>query len=436
MLKEIPVVDLIVGLQWGDEGKGAVADRLGANPKYKIVIRPAGGNNAGHTVIIDGKRFALHHIPAGILHGKIAILGSGMCINPLALMEEINDLEKVGIPTTSLYISDRASLLMPWHIEEDMLQEEARGKGKIGTTCKGIGPCYRDHIDRVGLRLFDFAESEDRWRFKLNSKLDEVLEKLERLYPSFIPAEFFARFPFENLETIRRLLAPKVIDLPEFLRESRHQGDGILIEGAQGAMLDIRHGTYPYVTSSHPTTIGCLDGMGIGPGDVTDVFGVLKAYVTRVGEGPFPTRMDQATEALVRNLGQERGTTTGRDRNCGWLDFVQLQYAAKLNSVTGLIVTKFDFFHELPALRVCNSYRRNGKEITHLPADMEDCEANFTDVEIWRGPVKGSAKVRDLPVACRNYLWNIRHVVDVPLVGLSLGPERNDAIDVPRFPTN
>ncbi|TSC82593.1 MAG: adenylosuccinate synthetase PurA [Parcubacteria group bacterium Gr01-1014_20] len=430
MLKEIPVVDLIVGLQWGDEGKGAVADRLSANPKYKIVIRPAGGNNAGHTVFIGNKRFALHHIPAGILHGKIAILGSGMCINPLALMEEINDLEKAGIPTASLYISDRASLLMPWHIEEDLLQEKARGKDKIGTTCKGIGPCYRDHIDRVGLRLSDFADSEERWRVKLKSKLGEVLERLERLYPSFVPAEFFARFPFENLEAIRRLLASKVVDLPEFLRERRHQGGGILIEGAQGAMLDIRHGTYPFVTSSHPTAIGCLDGMGIGPGDVTDVIGVLKAYVTRVGEGPFPTRMDRTTEALIRALGKEQGTTTGRDRNCGWLDFVQLRYAAKLNSVTGIIVTKFDFFHELSTLRVCHSYQRNGEEIKYLPADMVGCEANFTDVEVWVEPVKNSTQVMDLPAACRNYLWKISNTLEVPIVGLSLGPERSDAIEL------
>ncbi len=436
MLKEKPVVDLIVGLQWGDEGKGAVADRLGANPKYAIVIRPAGGNNAGHTVIIDGKRFALHHIPAGILHGKTAILGSGMCINPLALMEEMNDLEKAGIPTANLYLSDRASLLMPWHIEEDRLQEKARGEAKIGTTCKGIGPCYRDHSDRTGLRLNDFAQ--DHWPAILVRKLTEVTDRLKKLYPTpaFSQDDFCANFPFDSLEIARKKLSGKIIDLPEFIRKRRHEGDGILIEGAQGAMLDIRHGTYPYVTSSHPTAIGCLDGMGIGPGDVTDVIGVLKAYVTRVGEGPFPTRMDPGTETLVRNLGQEQGTTTGRDRNCGWLDFVQLRYAAKLNSVTGLIVTKFDFFHELPTLKVCHSYRRNGEEITHLPADMEDCEANFTDVEIWREPVKGSAKIRDLPDACRNYLWNIHHAVEVPLVGLSLGPERNEAIEVPKFPTN
>ena len=282
----------------GDEGR-AVADRLGASPKYKIVIRPAGGSNAGHTVIIDGKRFALHHIPAGILHGKTAILGSGMCVNPLALMDEINDLEKAGIPTASLYLSDRASLLMPWHIEEDILQEKARGETKIGTTCKGIGPCYRDHIDRVGLRLVDFAESEERWRAKLKSKLGEVLEKLERLYPSFIPAEFFDRFPFENLEAIVDC-SPEVIDLPEFLRASpsrrRHSNRR---KGRCSTFVTA------YRTSPRRNGHGCLDGMGIGQ----KCYGCLRRLKTRhpSWRGHFQ-RMDQIPKPGSK-LGQERTTT-------------------------------------------------------------------------------------------------------------------------------
>lgn len=428
MRTDKPVVDMVIGLQWGDEGKGAVADRLSADRKYTIVIRPAGGNNAGHTVFIKDKRFALHHIPAGILHGKTAILGSGMCINPLALMSEINSLEEAGVPTANLFISDRASLLMPWHIEEDRLQEEMRGKTKIGTTCKGIGPCYRDHIDRVGLRLCDFSRSQSVWSGILNSKLNEVLERLVRVYPDFKSTEFLNRFPFEELERVREKLAASVIDLPDFISTRRHYGDGILIEGAQGAMLDIRHGTYPFVTSSHPTAIGCLDGMGIGPGDVNQVIGVLKAYVTRVGEGPFPTRMPEEIEKLIRELGKERGTTTGRDRNCGWLDLVQLRYAAKLNSITGFIVTKFDFFHELPELKICRAYFKNGGRIRHFPTEMAGVEAELIEMDVWKKSVCGLKKTSDFPTACLDYLGNIQEELGVPAFGLSLGPERDDWI--------
>lgn len=422
------IIDAVIGLQVGDEGKGAESHRRNADPRYAIAIRPTGGDNAGHTAYVDGKRFALRQIPTGILHGKTSVLGSAMCVNPLTLMEEIAMLEAGGFDTRSLLISDRASLLLPWHIAEDQLHEDMLGEARIGTTQRGIGPCYRDDCNRSGLRLSHFTLPWEECRTLIARKLDEAAGRIAKLYPSFAETRFRAKFHWGALERARERLAPVTIDLPEFIRKERSRGRGILIEGAQGAMLDLRYGTYPYVTSSHPGVLGCLEGTGIAPRDISNVIGVLKGYATRVGGGPFPSRMDPATEQLVQTLGREKGTTTGRDRHCGWLDFVQLQYAARLNGVTGIVVTKFDFLHKLSELKVCVGYRKGTELITHVPADLEGIEAVLADAPKWRQPI-GEARCRaDLPENCVRYLSTIERTLEIPIIGLSRGPNPDDTV--------
>ena len=422
---------VVVGVQWGDEGKGAEIDRMCFDPLYEIVLRWAGGNNAGHRVRVNGQIFNLHQVPVGVILEKIVILGSGMAVNPIALvLDEIQKLRDAEVDVSKILISDRASLVMPWHLEEDRLREESSGPGKIGTTKWGIGQCYRDDADRIGLRTHILTFSQGRFESVVQTKLDEAVKRLKALYPSFDAESFVANFPWQKLENARIYLAPLIIDLPSYIWKAKAEGKGILLEGAQGAMLDLRYGTYHFVTSSHPTIAGALDGSALSAKDITDVIGITKAYTTRVGLGPFPTRMVPNLEEEIREQGGEFGTTTGRARDCGWLDLVQLKYACRLNGVDGLVVTKLDILTGLDKIQICVAYRVNDKLIDHVPADLGQVEAIYDTVDGWKENLSDCKKFSDLPPTCQAYIRKIEAFTGVPVVSISKGPERADGINL------
>ncbi|MDO8574068.1 MAG: adenylosuccinate synthase [bacterium] len=420
---------VLVGVQWGDEGKGAEGDRMSQDPDVDIVIRYGGGNNAGHRVKVNGQTFDLHQVPVGVIFGKIVLLGNGMAINPIELVfDEIQKLRDAGVNVSSILISDRASLVMPWHIEEDRLREESSdGPNKIGTTKRGIGQCYRDDADRIGLRANILAFSQDRFESVVEAKLEEAVKSIKALYPSFDVESFVAKFPWQDLENARLYLAPLIIDLPSYVWKAIEEGNGILAEGAQGAMLDLRLGTYPFVTSSHPTIAGALDGCSLSAKDITDVFGISKAYTTRVGLGPFPTRMAPVVEEGIREKGAEFGTTTGRGRNCGWLDLVQLKYACRLNGVDALTITKIDVLSGLEKIQICVAYRLNGRIIDYVPADLGQVEPIYETVDGWEEDLANCQKFEDLPLNCQAYIRKIE-TIGVPVKRISKGPERADVI--------
>lgn len=419
----------VVGAQWGDEGKGKVVDYLASSFDY--TARYAGGHNAGHTVIFNGHRYVLQLVPSGILRPeKKAVIGAGAVVDPAALVAELENLRKSGVEVRGrLFLSNRAHLIFPYHREMDKAAEAARGEAKIGTTSRGIGPAYEDKMARRGIRVCDLLEP-DCFRIKLERVMAEKNAISQAAYGHSLETAAVLEEYLELAAHIRGLAT----DTAVLLNNSLDRGESVLFEGAQGTMLDIDHGTYPYVTSSNAISGGACAGLGVAPTRITGVVGVTKAYTTRVGSGPFPTEMPDLDAQEVRARGNEFGAVTGRPRRCGWLDLVVLRYAKMLNGIDSLVVTKLDVFDEQPEIKVCTEYSLKGEAIAEMPPDAEtlsQIEPKYKTLPGWKKPTPGIRDVRDLPTAARDYLNFISDQLEVEIGMISTGPER-DATIVPR----
>ncbi len=417
---------VVVGAQWGDEGKGKVVDYLAGSFDY--IARCAGGHNAGHTVIFNSQRFILQLIPCGILRpGKHAVIGSGVVVDPAALVAELGNLEKAGIQVGGrLHLSNRAHLIFPYHREMEKAAEAARGAAKIGTTSRGIGPAYEDKMARQGLRVCDFA-SQDGFR----EKLARALREKNTICQAAFGASLDTAGLLEQYLALGESIRGYVTDTAGLLNRALAQGKSVLFEGAQGTMLDIDHGTYPYVTSSSAAAGGACTGLGVPPTRITGTVGVTKAYTTRVGSGPFPTEMPDLEARQVRDRGQEYGAVTGRPRRCGWLDLAILRYAVMLNGIDSLVVTKLDVFDTQREIQVCVGYRSKGEPIREMPASAEELarvEPVYRTLPGWRCPTYGIRDSQALPQAARDYLRFISDELAVEIGMISTGPERDATI--------
>ncbi len=416
----------IVGSQWGDEGKGKIIDYLAK--KADMVVRGQGGNNAGHTVVIGDKKYALHLIPSGVLNqGAVNIIGNGVVFDPEGFFREIEGLNKDGIDTSSIFVSDRAHIVFPYHKVLDGLYEAARGKDDIGTTKKGIGPCYMDKIERSGIRICDMLD-EKGFRQKLSAQIDRKNEIIVKL---------FNEEPMNKEELIEtyveyaKRLKPYIKDTGVMVYESLKKGEKVLFEGAQGSLLDVDLGTYPYVTSSHPTSGGFTTGAGIGAGAIQEVIGITKAYTTRVGKGPFVTEEDNETGNRIRELGHEYGVTTGRPRRCGWFDAVVVKYSARINGMTGLSLMLLDVLDEFETIKLCHQYEHNGEKIDHFPARLdivEECKPVYRELKGWKSDITECKTYEELPEAAKAYIKAIEDTTGVPVKIISVGPRRDQTI--------
>lgn len=422
---------VVVGSQWGDEGKGKIVDVLAE--EVDVVARYQGGANAGHTVHVGEEEFILHQIPSGILHPeRTCLLGNGVVLDPFQLFEEMDALIERGIDAEErVGISLRAHLLLPHHKLLDRAAELGRGKGKIGTTGRGIGPAYEDKVARRGIRVAELR-SADRARSLLEAAAERANERLaavgsdERVEASQLVDEVFG---------IRDRLLARMTDTGAVIDQALKAGKSVLLEGAQGALLDIDHGTYPYVTSSNTTAGGAAVGVGIGPTMIDSVVGVVKAYTTRVGEGPLPTELDSPLQEQVRELGGEYGATTGRPRRCGWFDAVVVRFATRVNGLTGLAVTKLDVLDTLPEIRIATGYQAGGQAIEDFPGDLEllsDAEPVYETMPGWQTSTAGARTWSDLPQAARDYLERIAELTETPIWYVSVGTRRDQIIHVDR----
>jgi adenylosuccinate synthase len=416
----------IVGSQWGDEGKGKVIDYLAE--KANMVVRGQGGNNAGHTVVIGEKKYALHLIPSGVLNkGAINVIGNGVVFDPEGFFKEIEELQRDGIDTSSIYVSDRAHIVFPYHKILDGIYENARGKEDIGTTKKGIGPCYMDKIERSGIRTCDMLD-EKVFRAKLSAQIDRKNEILVKL---------FNESPIEKEPLIEQYveyanrLKPYIRDTGVMVYESLKKGEKVLFEGAQGSLLDIDLGTYPYVTSSHPTSGGFTFGSGIGSGEIREVIGIAKAYTTRVGKGPFVTEEDNETGNKIREIGREYGVTTGRPRRCGWFDAVVVKYSARINGMTGISLMLLDVLDAFDTIKLCYQYDHNGEKIDHFPARLdiiEECKPVYKELKGWKCDISNCKTYEELPEEAKTYIKTIEETTGVPVRIISVGPRRDQTI--------
>jgi adenylosuccinate synthase len=421
---------IIVGAQWGDEGKGKVVDIY--TEYANDVVRYQGGNNAGHTLVVGNEKTVLHLIPSGILHaGKRCIIGNGVVLDPQVFLVEIDKLKKRG------YLSDDAQLLldrnihiiMPYHKAVDIAREQTSGDRKIGTTGRGIGPTYEDKIGRRGIRLIDLVHPETFAR-KLAENLPEK---------NFLLEKFLGVAPLEEAAILKeysdyaKVLVKYMGNASAVLNESIVAGKNVLFEGAQGSLLDVDHGTYPYVTSSSTIAGGACTGTGVGPRFINEVIGISKAYVTRVGEGPFPTELNDAMGQKLREIGQEFGATTGRPRRTGWCDAVALREAVRINGMTGLAITKLDVLNDLDTIRICVAYDYRGERLEQFPADLDilrECQPIYLDCPGWQSDISGATSLNDLPVATRRYLDTLAEVTGCPVVLASVGPRRDQTIQL------
>lgn len=417
-------VDVVLGAFYGDEGKGKIIDYLSKDAD--IAVRFSGGSNAGHSIEVDGKKFAFHLIPSGIFNkGTLAIIGNGVVVDPKLLIDEMNELEANGISTENLYISEKAHIVFPYHMEMDKLLEENRGSGKIGTTVRGIGPAYCDKHERCGIRAEDFISDrfEELLTINVNNK-----NKIFELYGR---QTFDAKAMFEEYKKYAEILKPHIIDTITLLHNAIESGKKVLCEGAQASLLDIDFGSYPFVTSSNPTIGGVCTGSGIGAKNIGEVYGVIKAYASRVGSGPFVTEQNNEIGDTIRELGHEYGVTTKRPRRCGWLDLVALKYVVRLNGITGLAVNHVDTIGKLPKIKVCVGYNHNGKVttdfstnvdfLTNSTAVYEEFDGNFGDIS--------KCKTRkELPENAQKYLARIEEFVGVPVKFIGTGAEREAMI--------
>ncbi len=418
---------VIVGAQWGDEAKGKLVDVLGE--RADLVVRYSGGNNAGHTVLVGPREFKFHLIPAGILHPNVtAVLGAGMVICPKSLIEELDRTQNQSPDMGRLLISAAAHVVFPYHRMLDRLEEEARGANPIGTTSRGIGPAYQDKVGRFGIRMGELVHPAI-----FSERLREVLAYKNRLLEMFGAEPLsFDEIRDEFLGYADRL-RPFVTDADVIVQEAVEAGKNVLFEGAQGTFLDLDSGTYPYVTSSYPVAAGACLGTGVGPRAIDDVLGVAKAYTTRVGSGPFPTELDNEIGARIREIGKEFGTTTGRGRRCGWLDLVLLRHSAKVNSLSGLVMTRLDVLSGFESLQICTGYRLNGEMIRHVPQNTFEfaaAEPVYETVPGWSGDLRSCRSLEDLPAEARRYLERIELETGVPVVVVSIGPDRDETIVV------
>lgn len=419
-------VDLLLGLQWGDEGKGKIVDVLTKN--YDIIARFQGGPNAGHTLIFDGHKHVLHTIPSGIFHDSaLNVVGNGVVIDPVIFKKELENLDKHDIDyTKKLLISRKAHLILPTHRLLDAASETSKGKAKIGSTLKGIGPTYMDKTGRNGMRVGDLEL--DNWRDKYKSLTQKHIKMLD-----FFDVDI--QYDIEELEAefckgVEKLRTLTFIDSEEFLNNAIKEKKTILAEGAQGSLLDIDFGTYPYVTSSNTTAAGACTGLGVAPNKIGDVFGIFKAYTTRVGSGPFPTELFDEDGATMGRVGHEFGATTGRPRRCGWLDLVALKYAIQVNGVTQLMMMKGDVLSGFDTIKVCTSYNYKGNEITHLPYNIEpeNVTPNFTEFTGWEKDLTVLTEENQLPENLMNYIAFIEKETEVPIKIVSVGPDRKQTI--------
>ena len=414
---------VVVGTQWGDEGKGKITDFL--SKQADAIARYSGGDNAGHTIQFEGETYKLHLIPSGIFYSdKTSVMGNGMVINPQSLVKELTGLQDRGIDTSNLRISNRAHVILPYHVYQDKVDEESRGDAKIGTTCKGIGPCYTDKVQRMGIRVADLLDKE-----VFEQKLRSNLEMKNRLFTKFYEVEPL-NFDdmFEQFYEYGQQIAKYVTDTSKVLNDVIDSEGKVLFEGAQGVLLDVDHGTYPYVTSSNPVAGGVTTGTGIGPSAVTRVIGVSKAYTSRVGDGPFPTELFDEVGHQIREVGREYGTTTGRPRRVGWFDSVVLRHSRRASGITDLSINSIDVLTGLKEVKICTAYELDGKEITEYPANLNDlqrCKPIFETLPGWTEDVTSCRSLDELPDNARRYLERISELCDVQISIFSVGPDRN-----------
>jgi adenylosuccinate synthase len=420
------MADLLLGLQWGDEGKGKIVDVL--TSKYDIIARFQGGPNAGHTLEFDGIKHVLRTIPSGIFHEKsVNIIGNGVVIDPVVFQKEIEGLSKFNINLPDrLLLSRKAHLILPTHRLLDAASETAKGKAKIGSTLKGIGPTYMDKTGRNGLRIGDIELSDFKERYRALASKHEAMIKFYDVAIQYNLEELEKEF-FESIEHLKQL---QFIDSEEYLYNARQQGKTILCEGAQGSLLDVDFGTYPFVTSSNTTAAGACTGLGIAPNQIKDVFGIFKAYATRVGSGPFPTELFDEIGSTMARVGNEFGSVTGRQRRCGWLDLVALKYAVRINGVTQLMMMKGDVLSGFKTLKVCTAYKYNGQEIDHLPytIEPENVQPIYTEFKGWNADLTGMTTYDALPSELKEYIAFIEEQVGVPISIVSVGPDRKQTI--------
>ncbi len=414
---------VVVGTQWGDEGKGKITDFLSQDAE--VIARYQGGDNAGHTIVIDGKKFKLHLIPSGIFFPeKISVIGNGVVINPKSLVTELDYLHQEGVKTDSLRISDRAHVILPYHIKLDQLQEAAKGDNKIGTTNKGIGPAYMDKAARVGIRIADLLD-KDIFAQRLKANLAEKNRLFEKMYECQ-PLGFDEIF--EEYYQYGQTIKDYVTDTSVILNDALDAGKRVLFEGAQGVMLDIDQGTYPFVTSSNPVAGGVTIGSGVGPSKINKVVGVCKAYTSRVGDGPFPTELNDETGNRIREVGHEYGTTTGRPRRVGWFDSVVMRHSRRVSGITNLSLNSIDVLSGLPTVKICVAYDLDGKRIDHYPASLEQlkrCQPIYEELPGWEEDITGCRSLDELPEAARNYVRRVGELVGVRISTFSVGPDRD-----------
>ncbi|WP_047769864.1 adenylosuccinate synthase [Limosilactobacillus panis] len=419
---------VIVGSQWGDEGKGKMTDYLSQNAD--VVVRSQGGNNAGHTIAFNGKKFALRLVPSGIFgKDKLVVIGNGVVINPPALLKELHYLQDNGIDTSGLRISSRSHVTFPYHILLDKCQEKAKGDHKVGTTKNGIGPTYMDKVSRVGIRMCDLLE-KDTFKIKLQRNLAEKNELFTKLY-HVDPINFDDIF--ESYYEYGQELKKYVTDTARIVNDAVDDGKRVLFEGAQGVMLDVDQGTYPYVTASNPIAGGVCTGVGIGPNKIDTVVGICKAYSTRVGAGPFPSELTDEVGDQIRETGHEYGTVTGRPRRVGWFDSVAMRHARRVSGLSCLSLNLLDVLTGLKTIKICKAYKLDGKEIDYYPAslkELERCEPVYDELPGWDEDITGVKKFEDLPENAQNYLKRVSELSNVPVATVSVGADRIQTIIV------
>jgi adenylosuccinate synthase len=418
----------LVGIQWGDEGKGKVTDLLAEHTHY--VVRYQGGNNAGHTIVVGEEKYALHLVPTGILYEHCTpVIGPGVVIDPGVLLDEMTALTQRGIDPSSLKISGNAHVIMPYHLELDKVTERFLGRNRLGTTKRGIGPAYADKAARIGIRMQDLLE-EKIFSTKLKVALKEKNLVLTRV---------FGRLPVDETEIREQYieygerLRSHITDTALLVQRALDKGENVLFEGAQATMLDLDHGTYPFVTSSNPIAGGACAGAGVGPRDIERIIGITKSYCTRVGSGPFPSEADPADAEVLVEAGGEYGTTTGRKRRCGWFDAVAGRYAARLNTLTELVVTKLDVLSSFESIKVCTAYRYEGERYEEFPPHQtifNKCTPVYEEFAGWGGDITGARSLDDLPKEARSYLEAVEELVGTPVSWASVGPDRDEIVHV------
>ena len=423
---------VILGAQWGDEGKGKIVDVLSGN--FAVVARYAGGHNAGHTVIIKGQKFVLQLVPCGVLRPDCqAVIGNGVVLDPMAFLNEIDKLKTLGVDVHGqLFISNRAQVILPYHRMIELASESAPGRQKIGTTSRGIGPAYEDKMHRSGLRVVDLLNTKI-----LKKHIENACNEKNAIAKALFGSEpIDPTRMFDDYAAAAERIRPFVTDTAVLLNDAIDAGKSVMFEGAQGTLLDIDHGTYPFVTSSSATSGGAVTGTGVGPTKIGTVIGVTKAYVTRVGEGPFPTELDNAEGELLRKRGAEFGAVTGRPRRCGWLDLPLLRYSNRINGTEWLVVTKMDVLDAFEEIPVCTSYKIDGKVTDVIPADVqgiESIEPHYTKLKGWHTSTEGISKFEDLPAAAQTYLRFIEKESGAKIGMVSTGPDRDQTMDLPDF---